>query len=272
MELSAAIVRHFLLLVALLAPLELLLPAQKNQRPLRRGSLTDLVHFTLNPFLISTGAAFLLALLASLIERVVPGRAILRAQPWGLQLAEIFVAAELLGYWVHRLSHDVPWLWRFHAVHHSNTSLDFLATHRQHPLEAVWLAGVANLPVLMLGFDVDAIATFILAQKLYTAFLHANVRVGFGRFTVLLASPQFHHWHHDAHTRGNFASALPWIDRLFGTYRLPDGFPKTYGCDEPVPTGWPGQLLHPFAARSPAPSRAPAARASASPPRAAEFR
>ena len=266
----AAIARQLLLFVALLAPLELLFPARRQQRPLRPGTLTDLAHFALNPFLISLGGALLLALIAAVVERVLPGRAFLRAQPWGLQLGEIFVISELGAYWVHRLSHDVPWLWRFHSVHHSNTSLDFLAAHRQHPLEAIWLVGVANLPVLALGFDVDSIAAFILFQKLYTAFLHANLRVSFGRWTIFAASPQFHHWHHDARTRGNFASALPCIDRLFGTYLLPAGFPSSYGSDEPVPMGWLGQLLHPFAARPPSPARDLESPALAATPRAAE--
>jgi len=232
----AAVARQFLLFVAVLAPLELLLPA-RTQGPLRRGTLTDLLHFAVNPFLIAAGGSLLLALLGAVVPKLGA------AQPWGLQFAEIFVVSELLGYWVHRLSHTVPWLWRFHAVHHSNTELDFLAAHRQHPLEAIWLVGVANLPVVALGFDVEPILGFILAQKLYTAFLHANVRIGFGRFTLLLASPRFHHWHHDVNSRGNYASALPIFDKLFGSYRLPPGFPSQYGCDQPVASSWWGQLL-----------------------------
>jgi sterol desaturase/sphingolipid hydroxylase (fatty acid hydroxylase superfamily) len=265
----AAIARQLLLFVALLVPLEILFPARREQRPLRRGSLTDLLHFTLDPFLVAAGGTLLLAVLAALLERVIPGRAFLRAQPFSLQLAEIIVISELGGYFIHRLSHAVPALWRFHAVHHSNTELDFLAAHRQHPIEAIWLLGVANLPVLALGFDPDAIVGFILAQKLYTAFLHANVRIGYGRFTLLLASPQFHHWHHDVEAHGNFASALPILDRLFGTYSLPDGFPVAYGCDAPVPTGWLGQLLHPLAARPRAARPCLAAPSSPAPPDAA---
>ena len=204
------VVRQLLLFVAILAPLELLFPAHK-QRPLRRGLVTDLFHFAVNPFLISAGSALLLAGMAAVVPRVQT------AQPWALQFAEIFVISEVLEYWVHRLSHTIPFLWRFHAVHHSNTELDFLAAHRQHPLEAIWLLGVANLPIVALGFDVEPILGFILFQKLYTAFLHANVRIGYGRFTLLVASPQFHHWHHDLAARGNYAGTLSILDRIFGT-------------------------------------------------------
>jgi sterol desaturase/sphingolipid hydroxylase (fatty acid hydroxylase superfamily) len=249
LEIALAVVRQFLLFAALLTPLELLRPAHRDQRLVRKGTLTDLVYFTVSPFLITFGAALLLGLFAALLGFALPGRwrALLAAQPWGLQLVEIVLASELLGYFVHRLSHRVPFLWRFHSVHHSAESLDWLAAHRQHPLEAVWLLGVANLPALALGFDVEPLAGFVLFQKLHTAFVHANANMGFGRATLVLASPQFHHWHHERRAEsGNYASLLPFIDRLFGTYRLPEGFPSRYGVDAPVPATYPGQLLHPL--------------------------
>ncbi|HZS40298.1 MAG TPA: sterol desaturase family protein [Polyangia bacterium] len=251
---ALATVRQLLLFATLLVPLEILAPA-RAQRFFRRGWTTDLTWFALSPLLVGFGATILLALLGSTIGALLPERmrALLQAQPWAVQLAEILLVSEIGGYWVHRWSHRARWLWRFHAVHHSVEELDWLAAHRQHPLEAVWLLGVANLPVLVLGFSVEALWGFVLFQKLYTAFLHSNVRLGFGRFGWLLASPRFHHWHHDgdAPINGgrthNFASFFPWLDVLWGTYRVPDGeFPARYGCDEPVGQTWLAQLAHPF--------------------------
>lgn len=256
MDTAFAIVRQLLLFTALITPLELVLPARRAQRRLRKGALVDLAYFTLNPFLINVLAALLLGLVATLLALVVPPslRHLLASQPWLVQLVEVIVLSEVGGYWVHRLSHEVPWLWRFHAVHHSVEELDWLAAHRQHPLEAAWLLGVANLPALLLGFATAPLAAFILLQKLYTAFLHANVRVGFGRFSSLLASPRFHHWHHDRQVRAgtagkNYASLLPVLDRLFGTYELPPGFPARYGSDEPLAEGYVAQLFAPLRVR-----------------------
>lgn len=251
-DLPLTILRHFLLLLGLLTPLELLRPA-RGQPLLRRGIGTDLLHFACGPVLIRVGAALLLGALGAALDRLLPAgpRAQLRAQPFALQLVEIFVLGELGAYLLHRLSHAVPALWRLHAVHHSNEALDWLAAHRQHPIEAVLHLGVANLPVLALGFSLEPILGFILLQKVYTAFLHANVRVGYGPLSVLLASPQFHHWHHDAEAgaaAGNYASTLPLFDLIFGTYRAPQGFPARYGLDggEVVPEGYLAQLAHPF--------------------------
>lgn len=249
-ETAAAIVRQLLLFTALLAPLELLAPARARGY-LRKGLFTDLTYFVVAPFIVKAGAAALLAGAALALGWLVPPslRALLQAQPWAVQLAEIVVASEVAGYWLHRWSHEWAWLWRFHAVHHSNQELDFLAAHRQHPLEAIWLLAAANLPVLALGFSMEPLLWFVLAQKLYTAFLHANVRIGYGRFGVLLASPQFHHWHHDGRPGApakNFASTLPLLDKLWGTYAAPAGFPERYGIDEPMAPDLLGQLAHPF--------------------------
>jgi sterol desaturase/sphingolipid hydroxylase (fatty acid hydroxylase superfamily) len=254
-DVALAALRQFLLFSTLLTPLEILAPAHRR-RFFRRGYSTDLLYFTLAPFLVGAGASLLLAAIAALVGAVIPppARALLQAQPFALQFAEILLASEIAGYWVHRLSHRVRALWRFHAVHHSAVELDWLASHRQHPLEAVWLLGVANLPVLVLGFSTEALWGFVLFQKLYTAFLHSNVKLGFGRFGVLLASPRFHHWHHDGNAGDrtyNFAALFPWIDVLWGTYREPASFPARYGCDEPVGESYAAQLVAPLRARPP---------------------
>lgn len=257
-ETGLAVLRQLLLFTALLLPLQILWPAQPQQPVWRKGLSVDLLHFCLNPFLINAGAALLLAGLAALLERLLPSalRTLLQAQPFALQVAEIFVLSELLSYWAHRLSHSVPVLWRFHAVHHSTEQLDYLAAHRQHPLEAVVLLGVTNLPILILGFDTTPLLTFIVVQKLYTAFVHANVQVGYGALDTVLASPRFHHWHHHnepgmPRADFNFAGTLSLLDRLFGTFQAaPAGrFPAGYGTDEPVATSYLGQLVHPLRPR-----------------------
>ena len=80
--------------------------------------------------------------------------------------------------------------------------------------------------------------------------IHSNVRINFGPLRWLLASPEFHHWHHsrDREARDkNFAGQLPLLDLLFGTSYMPPGrMPSKYGLDQPVPATYPAQLLYPF--------------------------
>lgn len=239
---ALAVARHLLLLVALVVPLELVAPARPGQRLFRRGFGLDLgLYFALAPILTKALTTVGLAALAALVERALPAptRAALAAQPVALQVAEILVLAEFGGYWAHRAAHAVPALWRLHAVHHSSEELDWLAAHRQHPVEAAWFLLVANLPLLVLGFRPDVLAGFIVCQKIYSAFLHANVRLSFGALDVLLASPAFHRWHHDrdadARTTTNFSSLFPILDVLFGTYRAPRGeLPRAVGPSREV--------------------------------------
>ncbi len=240
------------LLLALFHPAERLFPARRTQRPWRRGSFHDLLHGVLNPLLINFGAALLLAILAVALSSLVPTsiRDRIAAKPVLLQFFEIVLLAEICGYWAHRLAHRIPWLWKFHAVHHSIEELDWLSSHRQHPIEATWMLGAQNVPVLLLGFSVPSLVSFVLFQKIYTVFVHSNVRVSFGPLRHLLASPAFHHWHHakekSCHDR-NFSSLFPFLDLLFGTYLEPNGkFPEKLGTEETVPRTWWGQLGYPF--------------------------
>jgi sterol desaturase/sphingolipid hydroxylase (fatty acid hydroxylase superfamily) len=257
-DLAVTVLRQFLLFSAILSPLEILWPTRHRPRSL--GELkTDLAHLMLDPFLIVGASATLLAFMGAAINALVPqgARVAVAAQPFGLQLAEVFVLSELGSYAAHRLAHAVPLLWRLHAVHHSARELAWVAAHRQHPLETIWMLGVANLPAMVLGFDLSALTGLILLQKAYNAFLHANTRTRYGRLTQVLASPQFHHWHHDADSKDhNFAAALSILDVIFGTYRVPAGFPERYGLDEAVPRGYLGQLLCPFIAATSARLRA----------------
>jgi sterol desaturase/sphingolipid hydroxylase (fatty acid hydroxylase superfamily) len=90
-----------------------------------------------------------------------------------------------------------------------------------------------------------------------TIFIHANVRIAFGALRWVIATPEYHHWHHSAQDEAidkNFAVHLPVIDRLFGTFHLPPRWPERYGvAGASVPDGYLAQLTYPF---RPRPSRA----------------
>ena len=90
---------------------------------------------------------------------------------------------------------------------------------------------------------------FLVAAQ--ATFIHANVRWEFRPLRRVIATPAFHHWHHSAEHDAidkNFAVHTPLWDLLFGTYYLPNRWPSGYGIanGRGVPTGWFGQLIHPF--------------------------
>ena len=128
--------------------------------------------------------------------------------------------------------------------------LDWLAGARVHPIDQIMTKAVGFLPVFSLGFSDVAIGASLLIYGWQSFFVHSNIRVTFGPLRWVLATPEFHHWHHakDLEARDkNFAGQLPFLDVLFGTVHMPRSKrPKAYGIDEPMPVTYPLQLLHPF--------------------------
>ncbi|HEX4132071.1 MAG TPA: sterol desaturase family protein [Pirellulales bacterium] len=174
-------------------------------------------------------------------------RAVVAAQSWWLQAIEVVVLSDFCIYWGHRLQHNNAFLWRFHSIHHSAEHLDWLAAHREHPVDTVYTMGLINLPAFILGFPLETIAGLIAFRGIWAIYIHSNVRLPIGPLRMLIGAPELHHWHHDRdRDAGNYANISPLMDLLFGTYRCPGHEPEAFGIREPIPRGYLGQLLHPF--------------------------
>jgi sterol desaturase/sphingolipid hydroxylase (fatty acid hydroxylase superfamily) len=147
------------------------------------------------------------------------------------------------------------WLWKFHAVHHSSESVDWLSSVRLHPVNDIVTRVLQVLPLYWLGFSGAVLAAYVPFLTFYALLLHANVNWTFGPFRYAIASPAFHRWHHTTEAEGldkNFAGTFPFIDLIFGTFYMPPGrTPTHFGITgSPVPTGFFAQLLYPFRSTS----------------------
>jgi sterol desaturase/sphingolipid hydroxylase (fatty acid hydroxylase superfamily) len=253
-------VLSLLVTTSVFVPLERLFPFRSGQGVFRPGWGTDLAHFFVSHLMVQL-LTYLTLLPSTLIFAWLTGPALqqaVRSQPLALQLLEILVVADLAEYGIHRLLHASPWLWRFHAVHHSVESMDWLAGSRLHVLDIVLVRGMTFLPVYLLGFSQPAVYAYLLFVSFHAVFIHANVRCRAGVFEHVLALPRFHHWHHSSQAEAldkNFAVHFPWIDQLFGTKHLPQGrWPEHYGvagCK--LPEGWWPQLWWPLRKAEPPP-------------------
>jgi sterol desaturase/sphingolipid hydroxylase (fatty acid hydroxylase superfamily) len=153
------------------------------------------------------------------------------AMPLGMRLAAALVVGEGGFYWGHRWAHEIPLLWRFHAIHHSAEELDWLVNTRAHPFDVVFVRLCGFVPMYALGLaqpirgkTVDVVPLLImLVATLWGFFIHANLRWRFGWLALLVSTPAFHHWHHTngEHVNKNYASMLPFMDKLFGTWYMP---------------------------------------------------
>ena len=132
----------------------------------------------------------------------------------------IILVADLVQYWTHRAYHEIPTLWRLHAVHHSVKSMDWLAGSRQHFLELLITRTLVLAPIFVLGFSKSVIDIYIVIVGFQAVFNHANVSVRLGPLRYVIVTPNFHHWHHsqdDAAIDRNYAAHLAFLDYLFGT-------------------------------------------------------
>ena len=232
---------------------------------------SDLGFYFISSLLPAVLLAAPLALVAIAGQRLLPDAipAAMTALPLWAKLLLGLLIGEVGTYWGHRLSHEVPWLWRYHAVHHSTEQLYFLANTRTHPVDMVVTRLFGLTPLYLLGLagpnaaGSAAPVLLLLIGTVWGFFIHANLRWRFGPLEWLVATPAFHHWHHSKfeHINRNYASTLPVLDRLFGTHHLPPEWPASCGIEAPMPVGLGGQLLAPWR-RAPAavmPAAAPAA-------------
>jgi sterol desaturase/sphingolipid hydroxylase (fatty acid hydroxylase superfamily) len=244
-------VLELLVLALVFVPMEGLWPL-RPQNVFREGWQTDLKHFFVSHAgvqLLSFAALVPAHMLFSWMVRLDFQRTV-AAQPLWLQFVEIIFLVDLATYWIHRAFHQVPWLWSFHAIHHSSLKMDWLAGSRMHPVDVIATRAAAYLPVFLLGFAAPALYAYLVFVSFHAVFIHANVRWRFPYVRRVLSTPEYHHWHHTSDEEGidkNFASFLPLWDFLFGTLHLPDHWPKNYGTVKfQPPEDYAGQLLYPF--------------------------
>jgi sterol desaturase/sphingolipid hydroxylase (fatty acid hydroxylase superfamily) len=177
--------------------------------------------------------------------------------PWLVQFLLAVLVADLCEYWLHRAMHQVPFLWGFHAIHHSSKALDWIAGSRAHLVEDVLVRGGMLIPMMFI-FPHDIIVAYLLWVTIHATWAHCNFRPKIGWLEPFIVQPRFHHWHHTAQQESidkNFAIHFPWIDRIFGTYYFPkDGsWPETYGLhQEKLPSGFWAQFFYPFRRKKPA--------------------
>jgi sterol desaturase/sphingolipid hydroxylase (fatty acid hydroxylase superfamily) len=251
-------VLNLLLYSAVFIPLERLFALRGGQPVFRRQWVVDLTYFFINSLLIEILTIFTLrpALILFDWARVASVSTTVGSLPLLVQVPALLLVADFTQYWVHRTFHVVPFLWPFHAIHHSAEEMDWLAGSRLHLVDVILTRGLTYVPIFVLGFSERALMVYVVVVAAQATFIHANVRWTFRPLRGVVATPAFHHWHHSAEREAldkNFAVHTPLWDILFGTYYLPDHWPAAYGLSgrRDVPARWVTQLLYPFRRRPP---------------------
>ena len=221
--------------------------AQREPKNQLMATLVQLSFF----YLAYLGAHFVSALVP------MPSGSLLRLpqHPWGITTllvaigtgAIFLVAYDFLLYWTHRAHHYVPFLWKFHAVHHSTRDLDALHNYT-HPVEQVVRYLVVGVPLnLLLQLDEQEFYLILTFLSVQTQLSHMNAPLHFGILGNVLVDNRHHFVHHSSeprHFNRNYALIFSFTDRIFGTYCRPGPtLPKTGFDKEEIPSTMAGFIL-----------------------------
>lgn len=215
----------FLLMFALMAMAEVIIPARKPQEARARRWTRNLSITALGGLTVR----FLIPLLAvgTALKAQAAGFGLFNLTGWPgwLEIMLAIILLDLIIYAQHLVMHHVPMLWRLHRTHHADPELDVTTGGRFHPFE-IWLSmGLKMAAVAILGAPVAAVILFEVILSSMALFNHSNLNLPPHldralRFVVV--TPAMHRVHHSplkAETNSNFGFNLSLWDRLFGTYR-----------------------------------------------------
>jgi sterol desaturase/sphingolipid hydroxylase (fatty acid hydroxylase superfamily) len=254
---------HWLLAISLaFVVLERLFPWRKGQALPRPGFVRDLGFLALNGHFFSLLTAPMSGAVALFATRGLQDLGLrLEGSPvprWPF-LAQFFaflVLADFLQWCIHNLLHRVPWLWAFHKVHHSVTTMDWVGNWRFHWMEIVVYRVLQWLPLAWLGASGEATLAVAVLTTIWGDFNHSNLDVGLGRLGYVLNNPRMHLWHHDISSEGgtakNYGIVFSVWDFLFGTAYWPrERSPEQLGYPgmQEMPESFPGELFWPLTRR-----------------------
>lgn len=205
----------------------------ERRRPLRRAVEPKSVREARNLAVAAAGAAALsltekplAEALTSLVERRRWGLLKVIRLPAPIEVALAVVMLDYTLYLWHVLTHRVPFLWRFHLVHHVDLDLDASTALRFHFAELVASVPFRAAQILLIGVSPLAFSVWQTFLMLSILFHHSNVRLPIEierRLNLLVVTPRMHGIHHSdvrEETNSNWSSGLTVWDRLHGTLRL----------------------------------------------------
>jgi sterol desaturase/sphingolipid hydroxylase (fatty acid hydroxylase superfamily) len=152
----------------------------------------------------------------------------------------LFFAVEFAYYWLHRMSHEIRWMWAQHSVHHSARQITLSVAYRLGWTNIVAGPWLFLVPVCWLGFDPLSVALMFAANLLYQFWLHTEAVPKLGVLEKVFNTPSHHRVHHAVNPEyldRNYGGVLIIWDRLFGTFAAEeDGKARDYGLVKQIDT------------------------------------
>ena len=212
--------------------------------PLHRLKYNKYRHAGTNLFLTLTTAivgftmAWVLLQVSQFVSANEIGLLYLIELPLWAQVLLGVVLLDLIGaYFIHWTEHKVQWMWQFHVVHHSDTTVDVTTGLRHHPGETVFRIVFTIMAVFIVGAPMGIVMLYQSLSVLFAHLTHANISMPEKldkAISYVFVSPNMHKVHHHYQqplTDTNYGNIFSIWDRLFGTYAYADPKKLIYGVD-----------------------------------------
>ncbi len=227
MNLAIATLSPVVFGMLLIVMIERQFPYREDWQPNRGDVVNDVLYMAIVQNILPKFLGFILALTA-LNAQLFDVESLAGLWPhhwpsWG-QMLLMLGCAEFLRYWLHRLAHNWPPLWRLHAIHHSPPKLYTLNVGRFHPFEKTLQFLCDALPFMLLSVSENVLALYFVFYALNGLLQHCNITVRLGYLNFIVSGPELHRWHHSQRveeSNHNFGNNLIIWDLLFGTWFLP---------------------------------------------------
>lgn len=141
------------------------------------------------------------------------------------------VVLDFLLYWQHRAFHVMPWLWRLHAVHHSDRAMDVTTGFRFHPIEILLSTVIKGAFIWCMGISPFAFLLFQVWLSTGALFTHAAIRLPqavANGLELVIVTPNMHIIHHltdETMQQKNFGFGLSLWDRIFKSFERSERAP-----------------------------------------------
>jgi sterol desaturase/sphingolipid hydroxylase (fatty acid hydroxylase superfamily) len=183
------------------------------------------LFFTLTTIIVNLAFAFLIVKTSDFVSAKQIGIIHLFEIPIWAQLIIGLMALDLVGaYFIHWIEHKIPFMWKFHVIHHSDEHVDTTTALRHHPGESVFRATFTTLAVLLAGAPMWMVMLYQSCSAILSQFNHSNVKLPKWLDSMLkwiIVTPNMHRIHHHferPQTDMNYGNIFSFWDRLFKTF------------------------------------------------------
>jgi sterol desaturase/sphingolipid hydroxylase (fatty acid hydroxylase superfamily) len=202
------------------------------------------LFFTLTTAVIGFGLAGVLLAASDMVANNQFGLLYIIELPlWGQLVVGLLLLDFIGAYSVHYTEHKVKWMWKFHLVHHSDTTVDVTTGLRHHPGETIFRIGFTILAVIVVGAPMWLIMLYQSVSVLFAHITHANIKMPKTidqALSWVFVTPLMHKVHHhytQPLTDTNYGNIFSFWDRIFGTFaQVEDTTELIYGIDTHMDT------------------------------------